>query len=168
MMYQVTDFLRLCYFSCIEYCRRTRLDEEILAIKIKPGLNKGTKITFKEKGNKKPSVIPADVAFIVDEKPHDVFTRYGDDLMMTKTVSLAEALTGYTVCVTTLDGRSLTIPISNVIQHGHEEVIHGEGMPLSKEPTRKGNLTIKFNVKFPARLTEEQKVGIRRLSEGLC
>lgn len=110
-------------------------------------------------------MIPADIVFILDEKPHNVFTRDGNDLIVTKTVSLAEALTGYTACVATFDGRSLSVPINNnnVIQPGHEEVVHGEGMPLSKEPTRKGNLRIMFSVKFPARLTAEQKVGIRKL-----
>ncbi|KAJ6289495.1 hypothetical protein OIU76_025335 [Salix suchowensis] len=43
--------------------------EEILTIETKPGWKKGTKITFEEKGNKRPNVTPADVVFTVDEKP---------------------------------------------------------------------------------------------------
>ncbi|XP_010919404.1 uncharacterized protein [Elaeis guineensis] len=137
--------------------------EEILTIDIKPGWKKGTKITFPEKGNEQPNVIPADIVFIIDEKPHPVFTREGNDLVVTRKVSLVEALTGYTVHLTTLDGRSLTIPINSVIHPSYEEIVPGEGMPIPKDPSRKGKLRIKFDIKFPTRLTSEQKAGIKRL-----
>ncbi|XP_068667544.1 uncharacterized protein [Aristolochia californica] len=137
--------------------------EEILTIEIKPGWKKGTKITFPEKGNEQRNLIPSDLVFIIDEKPHSVFKRDGNDLIMTQKISLVEALSGYTVQVTTLDGRNLTIPVNNIISPSHEEVVKGEGMPIPKEPTKKGNLTIKFNIKFPTRLTAEQKTGIKRL-----
>lgn len=137
--------------------------EEILTIEIKPGWKKGTKITFPEKGNEQRGVIPSDLVFIIDEKPHSIFKRDGNDLIATQKISLAEALTGYTAQLNTLDARSLTIPISSIISPTYEEVVKGEGMPIPKEPTRKGNLRIKFNIKFPTRLTAEQKSGIKRL-----
>ncbi|KAM5578224.1 hypothetical protein ABKV19_008501 [Rosa sericea] len=137
--------------------------EEILTIDIKPGWKKGTKITFPEKGNEQPNVIPADLVFIIDEKPHSVFTRDGNDLIVTQNISLVEALTGYTVNLTTLDGRRLNIPVNNVIHPSYEEVVQGEGMPIQKEPTKRGKLRIKFNIKFPTRLTAEQKAGIKKL-----
>uniref|UniRef100_A0A6N2K7I8 J domain-containing protein n=1 Tax=Salix viminalis TaxID=40686 RepID=A0A6N2K7I8_SALVM len=137
--------------------------EEILTIDIKPGWKKGTKITFPEKGNEMPNVIPADVVFVVDEKPHPMFSRDGNDLILTQKISLAEALTGYTVNLTTLDGRNLTIPINSVIHPNYEEVVPKEGMPIPKDPTKRGNLRIKFSVKFPTRLTAEQKAGIKTL-----
>ncbi|PON44450.1 Terminal organelle assembly protein [Parasponia andersonii] len=142
---------------------KTRQVEEILTIEVKPGWKKGTKITFPEKGNEQPNIVPADLVFVIEEKPHSLFTRDGNDLVVTLKISLAEALTGYTVHLTTLDGRNLTIPINNVIHPTYEEVVPTEGMPIPKEPTKKGNLRIKFNIKFPARLTAEQKAGIKKL-----
>ena len=136
--------------------------EEILTIEIKPGWKKGTKITFPEKGNEQLNVLPADLVFILDEKPHSTFTRDGNDLVVTQTISLVEALTGYTVRLTTLDGRSLTIPINNVIHPDYEEVVPKEGMPIPKDPSKRGNLRIKFKIKFPTRLTDEQKSGIKK------
>ncbi|KAF3955195.1 hypothetical protein CMV_019564 [Castanea mollissima] len=70
---------------------------------------------------------------------------------------------GYTAQLTTLDGRNLTVPINSIISPTYEEVVKGEGMPIPKEPSKKGNLRIKFNIKFPTRLTSEQKTGIKRL-----
>lgn len=137
--------------------------EEILTIEIKPGWKKGTKITFPEKGNEQRGLIPADLVFIIDEKPHTVFKRDGNDLVVMQKISLVEALTGYTAQITTLDGRNLTVPVNTIISPSYEEVIKGEGMPIPKEPSKKGNLRVKFNVKFPSRLTSEQKTGIKRL-----
>lgn len=137
--------------------------EEILTIEIKPGWKKGTKITFPEKGNEQRGVIPSDLVFIIDEKPHSMFKRDSNDLVVTQKISLVEALTGYTAQITTLDGRTLTVPVNSVISPTYEEVVKGEGMPIPKEPSKKGNLRIKFNIKFPTRLTSEQKAGIRRL-----
>jgi DnaJ homolog subfamily B member 4 len=145
------------------FCRRTIVVEEILTIDIKPGWKKGTKITFPGKGHEAPHIIPADIVFVIDEKPHGLFTRDGNDLVMTQKISLAEALTGCTVDVPTLDGRNLTVAINNVIYPGYEEVVLREGMPIPKDPSKKGNLRIKFSIKFPSRLTSEQKAGIKRL-----
>ncbi|CAL0334420.1 unnamed protein product [Lupinus luteus] len=125
--------------------------EEILTIEIKPGWKKGTKITFAEKGNEQPNVIAADLVFIIDEKPHSVFKRDGNDLVATQKISPseAEALTGYTVRLTTLDNKDLTITINNVIYPDYEKVVLREGMPIPKNPSQRGNLRIKFNIEVP-------------------
>jgi DnaJ family protein B protein 4 len=137
--------------------------EEILTIDIKPGWKKGTKITFPEKGNEKLGVTPADLVFVIDEKPHDTFKRDGNDLIMTKKVSLVEALTGCSFSISTLDGRTVNVSVSDVIHPGYEKVLSKEGMPVAKEPGRKGNLRIKFDITFPNRLSSEQKAGVRKL-----
>ncbi|WMV22712.1 hypothetical protein MTR67_016097 [Solanum verrucosum] len=122
--------------------------EEVLAIHIKPGWKKGTKITFPEKGNHEPGAAPGDLIFVIDEKPHDVFKRDGNDLVINQKISLVDALAGKTINLTALDGRELTIPITEVVKPGHEQKIPNEGMPISKEPGKKGNLRIKFESRF--------------------
>jgi len=137
--------------------------EEILTIDIKPGWKKGTKITFPEKGNQEPGVIPSDLIFVIDEKPHGVYRRDGNDLIVDQEITLLEALTGKDLELATLDGRNLIIPVIDIIKPGHEMIIPNEGMPISKEPPKRGNLRIKFDVKYPSRLTEEQKADLRRV-----
>ncbi|XP_022775988.1 dnaJ homolog subfamily B member 1-like [Durio zibethinus] len=140
--------------------------EEILKIDIEPGWKKGTKITFPEKGNHEPGVTPADLIFVVDEKPHAIFKRDGNDLVVNQKISLLEALTGITLSLTTLDGRNLTIPVLDVVKPGHEVMIPNEGMPISKEPSKKGHLKIKFEIIFPSTLTAEQKFDLKRTLGG--
>ncbi|XP_047961017.1 dnaJ homolog subfamily B member 4-like [Salvia hispanica] len=137
--------------------------EEVLAINIKPGWKKGTKITFPEKGNHEAGATPGDLIFVIDEKPHPVFKRDGNDLIINHKISLVDALTCKTINITTLDGRDLPLKVSNVIKPGHEMLIENEGMPISKEPSKNGKLRIKFDIKFPSRLTAEQKSDLRRI-----
>ncbi|GAV66728.1 DnaJ domain-containing protein/DnaJ_C domain-containing protein [Cephalotus follicularis] len=146
---------------------RMRTVEEILTIEIKPGWKKGTKITFPEKGNHEPGVIPADLIFVVDEKPHSVFKRDGNDLVINQEITLLEALTGKTFDMITLDGRNLMIPLTDIVKPGAEVVVPNEGMPISKEPGRKGNLRIKIDVRYPSRLTSEEKNDLKRVLGGI-
>ncbi|XP_021761684.1 dnaJ homolog subfamily B member 4-like isoform X1 [Chenopodium quinoa] len=145
---------------------RVRTVEEILTIDIKPGWKKGTKITFPEKGNQGPGVIPSDLIFVVDEKPHPLYKRDGNDLVIDQDITLLEALTGKNIELTSLDGRSITIPLNDIVKPGDEVIVPNQGMPISKEPNKKGNLRVKINVKYPPRLTEEQKADLRRVLGG--
>lgn len=137
-----------------------------MKIDIKPGWKMGTRITFPEKGNQATGMVPGDLVFVVDEKPHAVFKRKGNDLVVNKRISLLEALIGKTLELVTLDGRKISIPVTDIVRPGHEVVIPDEGMPISKEPGKKGNLRIKFDVKFPSKLTEEQKSDLKRVLGG--
>lgn len=130
---------------------------------MKPGWKKGTKITFTEKGHEAPGMVPADLVFVIEEKPHDLFKRDGIDLIFTEKISLADALSGHEVNVKTLDGRNLKVPVNEVVTPGYEKVIRGEGMPNTKEAGKKGNLRIKFDIKFPTKLTPEQKTALKQL-----
>ncbi|KAM7464560.1 hypothetical protein LguiA_032681 [Lonicera macranthoides] len=137
--------------------------EEVLVIHIKPGWKKGTKITFPDKGNQEPGLAPGDLIFVIDEKPHAIFKRDGNDLVLNKKISLLEALTGKTLKLIALDGKDITIPVTDIVKPGHEVVIPNEGMPISKEPGKTGDLRIKFDVKFPSRLSAEQKSDLKRV-----
>ncbi|XP_010519928.1 PREDICTED: dnaJ homolog subfamily B member 1 [Tarenaya hassleriana] len=144
-----------------------QMDEmEILTIVVKPGWKKGTKITFPDKGNEQLNQLPADLVFIIDEKPHDVFKRDGNDLITSRKVTLSEAIGGTTVSISTLDGRNLPVAVAEVISPGYELVVHGEGMPIAKEPGNRGDLIIKFDVQFPTRLSTDQKSALKRVLGG--
>lgn len=111
-------------------------------------------------------MIAADLIFVIDEKPHEVFTRDGNDLTMNQEIPLLEALTGKTLEITTLDARILRIPVTEIVKPGYELTVPNEGMPVSKEPRKKGNLIIKFDVRYPTRLTNEQKLDLKRVLGG--
>ncbi|KAG2227396.1 hypothetical protein INT45_007421 [Circinella minor] len=140
---------------------RTMNTDKILTINVKPGWKAGTKIRFPGEGDELENGQTQDIEFIVEEKPHPTFKREGDNLRTTITLSLAEALTGFSKTITTLDGRRLAVNNKNaVVQPGQESVVQNEGMPNSKTG-RKGNLIIKYDVKFPTSLTSQQQEAIK-------
>lgn len=136
---------------------------ETLTIDVKPGWKKGTKITFPEKGDESPGVIAADIIFVVDEKKHPQFERDGNDLITTKVVDLHEALLGTSVFITTLNGKSINVEIPEIVSPKYVKVLVGEGMPLSKSPNSKGDMKIKFDIRFPKELTGEQKAQLKSI-----
>ncbi|KAI3673443.1 hypothetical protein L6452_39562 [Arctium lappa] len=150
----------------IDLARQVQTIEETITIEIKPGWKKGTKITFVEKGNFEPGFVTADLIFVIDEKPHGVFTREGNDLIINRKILLLEALAGKTIELTTLDGRILMIPVTEIVKPGYELIYPNEGMPVSKEPMKKGNLVIKFDVKYPTTLTAKQKYFLEKALGG--
>ena len=64
--------------------------DKILTITVKPGWKAGTKITFPKEGDQGPNTVPADIVFILKDKPHPRFERVGNDLIYTATIQLGE------------------------------------------------------------------------------
>merc|ERR1740123_902885 len=71
--------------------RTTKTESTVLKIDVKRGWKSGTKITFPREGDELPGVIPSDIQFIVGEKPHAVFERDGNYLVLRERVSLKDA-----------------------------------------------------------------------------
>ncbi|KAL6754140.1 molecular chaperone [Haematococcus lacustris] len=134
---------------------------EVLEVNVKPGWKKGTKITFPNMGDEQPGMQPADVVFVLDEKPHPRFKRNGNDLEFTAPLSMSDALCGTTVRLQHLDGSMVEVTLSDVTTPSSIKIVRGKGMPVSKEQGSFGNLVVKFDVKFPRSLTQEQRQQIR-------
>uniref|UniRef100_A0A3B5R355 DnaJ homolog subfamily B member 13 n=1 Tax=Xiphophorus maculatus TaxID=8083 RepID=A0A3B5R355_XIPMA len=133
------------------------IKEKILTIEVKPGWTEGTRIVFTKEGDQGPNCIPADIVFIVREKPHHSFTRQLSDLIFKAKISLEMALTGFSVNVETLDGKLLTIPVNDIVHQSYKKVLSGEGMPLPQDPTQRGSLILTFDIEFPEKLCAESK-----------
>ncbi|KAK3685007.1 DnaJ domain-containing protein [Podospora appendiculata] len=141
--------------------KRTTTDT-VLEVPIKPGLKKGSKIRFKGVGDQEEGG-QQDLVFIVEEKPHALYTREGDDLVHTVDLDLKEALTGWKRTVTTIDGKNLNIEKAGPTQPGSSDSYPGLGMPISKKPGQRGNFVVKYNVKFPTLLSSAQKQKLREI-----
>lgn len=142
-----------------ETCSELKLREKVLSIPIKPGIYPNTEVRFKEEGDQGPTRIPADVIFITEDRPHEVYVRSGlSDLLTVRTVSLQEALCGLMITLITLDGRTLRIKIDDVITPTYEKIIEDEGLPVPACPKKaKGNLIIRFQTEFPEYLSKRSK-----------
>lgn len=97
-------------------CKKKRV-KEVLEVPVQKGAPDGHKVTFQEKSDEHPGVTPGDVIFTLKQQPHSVFKRKGADLYVEKSISLVEALCGFEMEITQLDGRTLIVrsPAGSVI-----------------------------------------------------
>ncbi|KAG5889608.1 hypothetical protein JTB14_024029 [Gonioctena quinquepunctata] len=134
-------------------CRGKKVCNEtkILEVHVDKGMKENQKIFFRGEGDQQPDVEPGDVVIILQQKAHEKFERNGDDLHIKQSISLTEALCGFSFILRHLDGRDILIkqPAGNVVKPGDVKAIIGEGMPCYKNPFEKGNLYIAFDIKFP-------------------
>ena len=137
---------------------RVTNEEKVLKITIKPGWKAGTKVTFNQEGDKVPGKIPADIAFIIRDKPHPIFSRDGANLKYTYKIPLREALCGTLVQVPTLEGKKVGLNCGGeVIKPTTSKRLQGYGLPFPKEPHRRGDLIVNFEVLFPDQLSNSSK-----------
>ncbi|XP_010611751.1 dnaJ homolog subfamily B member 1 [Fukomys damarensis] len=134
-----------------------RNEDKILTIEVKKGWKEGTKITFPKEGDQTSNNIPADIVFVLKDKPHNIFKRDGSDVIYPARISLREALCGCTVNVPTLDGRTIPVVFKDVIRPGMRRKVPGEGLPLPKTPEKRGDLVIEFEVTFPERIPQTSR-----------
>ncbi|XP_018535303.1 dnaJ homolog subfamily B member 1b [Lates calcarifer] len=137
--------------------RSVKTEDKVLEVQIKKGWKEGTKITFPKEGDESPTNIPADVVFVLKDKPHPVFKRDGSDIIYPAKISLRDALCGCTINAPTLDGRTVTVSTTDIVQPGMKRRVSGEGLPYPKRPDRRGDLIIEYEVKFPERLSQSAR-----------
>ncbi|KAF2899468.1 hypothetical protein ILUMI_06711 [Ignelater luminosus] len=133
-------------------------EDKVLIVDVKPGWKAGTKITFQKEGDQGHNKIPADIVFIIRDKVHPYFKREGSDIHYIVTISLKQALCGFTVDIPTLTGANIALHYGNdVVKPNTVKRISGHGLPYSKEPSRRGDLIVNFEIKFPDHLSQSLK-----------
>lgn len=133
--------------------KKTVIERKVLHVHVDKGVKNGHKIDFRGEGDQMPGIMPGDVQFEIDQKPHPRFQRKDDDLFYHAEIDLVTALSGGAIYIEHLDDRWLTVNIvpGEIISPGEIKVIRGQGMPSYRHHDF-GNLYIQFDVKFPKKL----------------
>jgi DnaJ family protein A protein 2 len=120
-------------------------------VPIEQGAPHGHHVIFTGEGDELPGALAGDLVVELDIAKHTVFTRNGADLVIFKTITLYEALTGCSFEVEHLDGSKIVISTKpgDVITPKMKKQIKGKGMPYYKDAMSHGNLYVEFNVEFP-------------------
>ena len=123
-------------------------DRKILEIVVEPGMRDNQRITFAGESDQAPDMEPGDVIFVIRTKEHDKFKRSGDDLIMQKSITLVEALTGFEFTFEHLDKTKVTVKSApeQVVKPGDVMSIPEKGMPIYGRPFSWGRMLVKFNV----------------------
>lgn len=130
-------------------------EDRTLTIVVPPGCKNGQRFVFEKEGNMKPGMEPGPIVYTLAALKHSLFARSGDDLVYTSKLPLIDSLCGTQLTIPTLDGRTLSIPITDIVKTGSKKVVAGEGMP--KANGGKGDLIIVFDILFPKTLSPMQR-----------
>jgi len=140
-------------------CHGSKISQEkkVLDVHIDKGMKSGQKIVFAGEGDQAPDIVPGDIIVTLQQKEHAYFKRDGSDLLMEHSLTLAEALCGFSFYIIHLDGRVLHVKNTpgEVVVPNDIKCIDGEGMPTYKRPFEKGRLIIRFAVQFPKTITPD-------------
>merc|ERR1719187_2784756 len=115
---------------------------------IAKGCDKKMKITRSiHGGDGTVGKVPADIAFIIRDKPHPLFVRDGHNIKYTYKIPLREALCGTVLQVPTLEGKKVGVNcVGEVIKPTTTKRLQGYGLPLPKEAGKRGDLVVEFDI----------------------
>jgi DnaJ-class molecular chaperone len=129
-------------------------ENETVYVTVPKGIDEGEIIVLREKGNVVREDCKGDIKIFIKIDNSTEFKRTGLDLLLEKTITVKEALCGFSFELKYITGKTYTITNNsgNIISHGYRKIIPNMGFSRDQH---NGNLIITFNVKFPEKLTDE-------------
>ncbi|MFM8492396.1 MAG: molecular chaperone DnaJ [Bacteroidota bacterium] len=138
--------------------------EEIINIRIPPGVAEGMQINMSGKGNCGRNGGPAgDLLVVVEEEAHEHFRRDGHNILYDLDVSFADAALGAQIDVPALEGK-VRIKLDAGTQPGKLLRLKGKGLPILQSHG-KGDLIILVNVHVPTKLSREEREILEKLRD---
>lgn len=130
-------------------------EKETLYITLPAGIDEGEVIIIKDKGHSLNANVKGDIKIPIKINNTTEFKRSGLDLILEKTISLKEALCGFSFEIKYINGKSYTLNNNkgNIIPSEYKKVYPDMGLVRDN---CKGNMIIHFHVTFPEKLSEDQ------------
>ena len=158
--YQLEVTLEDLYNGITKNIIVTEPNQKKVQVSIERGMISGQAIVLSGEMDHVADATPADLVFVIQQRPHPHFTRKGHDLAMELTVTLQEAICGMTRTIRHLDGRLISISsakhkingdtVNVLIQTGDVHVLRNEGMPKAGERDAFGDLYVQYRVEMPS------------------
>jgi DnaJ family protein A protein 2 len=129
-------------------------EHEMVYVTVPKGIDEGEIIVLQGKGNVINESNKGDIKIFIKIENDTPFKRQGLDLVLEKTITVKDALCGFSFELKYLTGKVYTITNNsgNIINHGYKKVIPGMGF---ERDGHKGNLLIMFDIVFPEKLSQE-------------
>ena len=150
-------------------------------IEIPKGIRNKDVLQIPNQGNDIPTesrhngITRGPINIIINELEHETFKRgimYNQkmdpsNICIILDIPLADAIAGFKRSFKHLDGRNIYFAETRIIKDGDIAVIVNEGLPVKGKEYAKGDLFVKYNVKFPDNLSDEQRLGIYKILTGV-
>ncbi|HPT83272.1 MAG TPA: molecular chaperone DnaJ [Limnochordia bacterium] len=135
-----------------------------VTVKVPPGINDGQRLRLAGKGEAgRRGGPPGDLYVVVRVKPHKLFRREGQDVVLEVPISFVQAALGDEIEVPTLDG-DVKLRIPEGTQSGRVFRLRNKGIPHLRGPGR-GDQLVHVKVVTPTKLTAKQKELLREFAK---
>jgi molecular chaperone DnaJ len=138
--------------------------EETISLDIPPGVSDGVQMSMGGKGNAGMNGGPAgDLLINIEEKPHEIFTRDGKNVLYELDLNFADAVLGTQVEVPTLNG-SVKVTVPEGTPAGKVFRLRGKGLPVLNSYER-GDQLIHINIWVPKDVSPEERKMLEKIQK---
>ena len=136
--------------------------EEVIEVKIPPGVEDGMQLSVSGKGNAGPfNGVAGDLIVVIEEIPHANLRREGENLHYEAFVNFVDAVLGESIEVPTVSGKA-KIKIEAGTQSGKMLRLKGKGLPVLQRHGH-GDLFIHINVWTPQKFSKDERELLEKL-----
>ena len=130
-------------------------EKETIYVDVPPGIDENEMLILRDRGNVINEQCKGDIKINILVQNNTAFKRSGLDLILDKTITLKDALCGFTFDIKYLNGKIYTLNNNkgNIVPPEYKKIYPEMGL---KRGEHKGNMIIFFHIEFPEKLTEEQ------------
>jgi molecular chaperone DnaJ len=134
---------------------------QTITARVPAGVNDGAKIRVKGKGA--PGEAGAgDLFILLHVKPHPIFSRKGENILLTLPVTFVEATLGADIKVPTLDGEEVTVRLAPGTPNGRTLRVKGRGI---KKGSVIGDLLATIEVQVPQKIEGEASEALKKFAD---
>lgn len=136
--------------------------EEVIEVKIPPGVEDGMQLSVSGKGNAGPfNGVAGDLIVVIEEIPHANLRREGENLHYEAFVNFVDAVLGESIEIPTVSGKA-KIKIEAGTQSGKMLRLKGKGLPVLQRHGH-GDLFIHINVWTPQKFSKDERELLEKL-----
>lgn len=137
------------------------MTEHKTEVKVPAGIQDGATMRLRGHGEAVVDGEKGDLYIVVNIRPDKKFTREGDLVLSSETITMFDAALGAEINVATVDGkRKIKIPAGT--QPGTDFKVRGEGVRHG-DSDRRGDQIVRIEVEIPKKLNQEQKSQLEEL-----
>ena len=138
-----------------------RVNDQSITTRVPAGIKDGGKIKLKGRGASGQAG-PGDLFIIIHVTKHPVFTRDGNNLLMTLPVTFTEAALGGDISIPTLGGDDVVVRLAPGTPNGKVLRVKERGV---KKDFQTGDLLITVEVQVPQRIDGKAKAALEEFAE---
>jgi molecular chaperone DnaJ len=134
---------------------------QTITARVPAGVNDGAKVRVKGKGAPGEAG-PGDLFILLHVKPHPIFSRKAENILLTLPVTFVEATLGADIKVPTLDGEEVTVRLAPGTPNGRTLRVKGRGI---KKGSITGDLLATIEVQVPQKIEDDASEALKKFAD---